>query len=137
MCDRTLWAHTLGCTAANGCLDLFARGQWRSDVPRIERLLRAGFAPCAELDGVLDVRVRGAIGAVDLKRAPNHGDLIACFVVRGVWIKPFGQVVYLTRAFVASDEDINRLTGAVARVLLNERLLGLSSLGARASASSG
>ena len=109
----TYMAHALGCAAANASLDLFETGEWRGNVARIERLLREGLEPCRDLPGVADVRVRGAIGVVELQAAPDHGALTARFATRGVWIRPFNRIVYLTPAFVASDDDVAHLTGAI------------------------
>lgn len=113
----TYMAHALGCAAANASLDLIEAGAWREDVPRISAGLEAGLAPCRALGGVADVRVLGAIGVVELKQAPDISALIARFVSEGVWIKPFGRIVYLTPALIAGDDDIARLTGAIVRVL--------------------
>ena len=109
----TYMAHALGCAAANASLDLFETGEWRGNVARIERLLREGLEPCRDLPGVADVRVRGAIGVVELQAAPDHGALNARFATRGVWIRPFNRIVYLTPAFVASNDDVAHLTGAI------------------------
>src|SRR6185312_4975297 len=109
----TYMAHALGCAAANASLDLFERGEWRAHVARIEKSLRDGLAPCRDLPGVADVRVKGAIGVVELERAPDHGALTARLIERGVWIRPFNRIFYLTPAFIASDDDIAQLTGAI------------------------
>jgi adenosylmethionine-8-amino-7-oxononanoate aminotransferase len=114
----TYMAHALGCAAANASLDLFERGDWTTQVAALARNLHAGLAPCADLPGVAEVRVMGAIGVVELKQAPDCQDLIRRFVERGVWIKPFGRIVYLTPAFIANDDDIAVLTDAVLAVLV-------------------
>jgi adenosylmethionine---8-amino-7-oxononanoate aminotransferase len=113
----TYMGHALGCAAANASLDLFQDGSWAANVARIAQRLEAGLAPCRDLPGVRDVRVRGAIGVVELSSAPDARALTARFVEEGVWIKPFGKVVYLTPAFVATDDDLATLTGAIVRVL--------------------
>jgi adenosylmethionine-8-amino-7-oxononanoate aminotransferase len=113
----TYMANPLACAAANASLDLFESGAWRGDVARIETALAAGLAPCRDLPGVRDVRVRGAIGVVELERAPDHAALTARFVEQGVWIRPFGKIVYLTPALVSTDEDIAALTRAITVML--------------------
>jgi adenosylmethionine-8-amino-7-oxononanoate aminotransferase len=113
----TYMGHALGCAAANASLDLFEQGDWRANVARIERGLRHGLAPCARLRGVADVRVLGAIGVVELDHAPDIPALIAGFVERDVWIKPFGRILYLTPALIASDDDIATLCAAIAAAL--------------------
>jgi adenosylmethionine-8-amino-7-oxononanoate aminotransferase len=113
----TYMANPLACAAANASLDLFEQGSWSAAVARIERGLRAGLEPCRNLPGVVDVRVRGAIGVVELATAVDAGKLCARFVEEGVWIRPMGRVVYLTPAFVIEDAELAALTSAMQRVL--------------------
>jgi adenosylmethionine---8-amino-7-oxononanoate aminotransferase len=117
----TYMAHALGCAAANASLDLFEQKDWRADLRRIKARLAEGLAPCRALPGVADVRVKGAIGVVQLERAPDIRALTARFVEAGVWIKPFGDIVYLTPAFIASDADLDALTGAIVSALQSIR----------------
>jgi adenosylmethionine-8-amino-7-oxononanoate aminotransferase len=113
----TYMANPLACAAANASLDLFEDGSWREDVERVSRGLADGLEPCRELPGVRDVRTLGAIGVVEMEEAVDAGALCARFAGEGVWIRPMGNVVYLTPAFVIGDEDLARLTGAVRKVL--------------------
>jgi adenosylmethionine-8-amino-7-oxononanoate aminotransferase len=113
----TYMANPLACAAANASLDLFEAGGWVADVRRIEEGLRAGLAPCRQAAGVVDVRVRGAVGVVEFARPLDAGALSQRFVQDGVWIRPMGKVVYLTPAFVISDAELARLTSAVAAVV--------------------
>jgi adenosylmethionine-8-amino-7-oxononanoate aminotransferase len=114
----TYMANPLACAAANASLDLFADGAWRGDVARIEAGLADGLAACRTARGVVDVRVSGAIGVVEFDQPVDAGALCARFVEEGVWIRPMGKVVYLTPPFVVTDAELDRLTGAVRRVLL-------------------
>lgn len=109
----TYMAHALGCAAANASLDLFEEGGWRAAVDRITARLIEGLGPLDGAPGVAQVRVKGAIGVVELDHYPDRARLTKNFVDRGVWIRPFGRVVYLTPAFVATDADLERLTGAI------------------------
>ena len=109
----TYMANPLACAAANASLDLFENGEWAAQVARIARGLGAGLAPCRGASGVTDVRVRGAIGVVELDAPVDTGGLCARFVDDGVWIRPMGKVIYLTPPFVATDEDLARLTKAI------------------------
>jgi adenosylmethionine-8-amino-7-oxononanoate aminotransferase len=113
----TYMGHALGCAAANASLDLFAEGAWTRDVKRIAARLEEGLAPARALAGVRDVRVRGAIGVVELDAAPDHQEITARFAARGVWIRPFNRIVYLTPALIIGDDDLERLTGAIVAVL--------------------
>ncbi|MGH6970438.1 MAG: adenosylmethionine--8-amino-7-oxononanoate transaminase [Caulobacteraceae bacterium] len=120
----TFMANPLACAAANASLDLFEDGAWRKNVARIEARLAEALAPCRAAPGVTDVRARGAIGVVEFDHALDAGALCARFAEMGVWIRPMGRVIYLTPAFVISDEELERLTGAVRRVVLAETLSG-------------
>jgi adenosylmethionine-8-amino-7-oxononanoate aminotransferase len=113
----TFMANPLACAAANASLDLFETGDWRADIDRIESGLTAGLAPCRGAPGVVDVRVRGAIGVVEFDQVVDAGGLCARFVDEGVWIRPMGKVVYLTPPFMIGDDDLARLTGAMRRVI--------------------
>jgi adenosylmethionine---8-amino-7-oxononanoate aminotransferase len=113
----TFMANPLACAAANASLDLFETEDWRGDVLRIEAGLTTGLAACRTAPGVVDVRVRGAIGVVEFDQPVDAGGLCARFVEQGVWIRPMGKVVYLTPPFMIGDDDLQRLTGAIERVI--------------------
>jgi adenosylmethionine-8-amino-7-oxononanoate aminotransferase len=113
----TFMANALGCAAANASLDLFAREPRLAQVAEIEAWLRTGLEPCRKLAGVKEVRVKGAIGVVELDRIENLNALRQRFIEEGVFVRPFGSIVYLTPAFNITKEDLAKLTGVVARVL--------------------
>jgi adenosylmethionine-8-amino-7-oxononanoate aminotransferase len=113
----TFMANALACAAANASLDLFEREPRLAQVGKIEQLLRQGLGPCRKLPRVKDVRVRGAIGVVELECVENLDALRQRFIDEGVFVRPFGSIVYLTPAFTISEEDLGKLTEAVARVL--------------------
>ncbi len=112
----TYMANPLACAAANASLDLFETEPRLKQVAVIEAQLREGLEPCRDLPGVLDVRVKGAIGAVQLQRldAPK---LRHEFAQRGFWIRPFGDIVYLTPAFTIPRDQLAALTCAVCSLL--------------------
>jgi len=113
----TYMANPLACAAANASLDLFETTDWRGDIRRIEAGLTEGLAACRNAPGVVDLRVRGAIGVVEFERPVDAGTLCARFVDEGVWIRPMGKVVYLTPPFIVTDGELECLTGAVTRVI--------------------
>jgi adenosylmethionine-8-amino-7-oxononanoate aminotransferase len=113
----TYMANPLACAAANASLDLFATGDWRADVARIEAGLREGLAPCRAAAGVVDVRVKGAIGVVEFAEPVAVGALSQRFAELGVWIRPMGKVIYLTPPYVITDGELEKLTRAVRTVL--------------------
>jgi adenosylmethionine-8-amino-7-oxononanoate aminotransferase len=113
----TFMANALACAAANASLDLFEAEPRLAHVAKIETALKEGLKPCRSLPRVLDVRVRGAIGVVELDRIDDLAAMRARFVEEGVFVRPFGQVIYLTPAFTIGADELNRLISAVQRVV--------------------
>jgi adenosylmethionine-8-amino-7-oxononanoate aminotransferase len=113
----TFAGNPLACAAANASLDLFESEPRLRQVAAIEQQLTSGLAACRALAGVRDVRVKGAIGAVQLDRVPQLEALRARFVRHGVWVRPFGDVVYLMPPLVIGAEDLERLIAALRDVL--------------------
>ena len=113
----TYCGNPLGCAAANASLDLFESEPRLAQVANIEAQLRDELAGCVGVSGVVDVRVKGAIGVVELAGRPNVGRLREQFVGEGVWVRPFGNVIYLMPALVIDADDLQTLTGAVNRVV--------------------
>lgn len=113
----TYMAHALGCAAANASLDLFETEDRLGQVAALSEQLKAGLAPCRDLPSVKDVRVLGAIGVVELHEAPDVEALRAAFIERGLWIRPLGNVVYLTPAFTIAEQDLTRLMDGIYSVL--------------------
>jgi adenosylmethionine-8-amino-7-oxononanoate aminotransferase len=113
----TFMANALACAAANASLDLFEREPRLAQVAEIAAGLERGLAPCRDMRGVKDVRVKGAIGVVELDSIADLDALRARFVEAGVFIRPFGSIVYLTPAFTISQEELATLTRAVVNVV--------------------
>ncbi len=113
----TYMANPLACAAANASLDLFDRESSTERVQRIEARLRDGLEPCRSMPGVVDVRVLGAIGVVQLDPETNIFALRPKLVDRGVWIRPFKDIVYLMPPLVIDAHDLDTLTEAVRTVL--------------------
>jgi adenosylmethionine-8-amino-7-oxononanoate aminotransferase len=109
----TFMANPLACAVALASLDLLADGDWRERVSAIERGLRAGLEPARELPGVIDVRVLGAIGVVQLDREVNVAAVTAAAVERGVWLRPFRDLIYTMPPYVIGEEDLALVAGGV------------------------
>jgi adenosylmethionine---8-amino-7-oxononanoate aminotransferase len=120
----TYSGHALACAAANASLDLFTMEPRLEQVGAIAAQLERGLAACRELRGVRDVRVKGAIGVVQLDREPKLEVLRSRFVRHGVWVRPFGDVVYLMPPLVIGNEDLATLTAAVCDVVTEAALAG-------------
>jgi len=113
----TFMANPLACTAANTSIELLLNSPWQQNIFRIEEQLRTGLRPCAGLNSVKDVRVLGAIGVVELHRPADMKIIQPMLVEAGVWVRPFGKLVYLMPPYIISDTDLGLLTAAVFNVL--------------------
>jgi adenosylmethionine-8-amino-7-oxononanoate aminotransferase len=113
----TFMGNALGCAAANASLDLFGREPRLAQVEAIATALTEGLGPCRQMLGVKDVRVRGAVGVVELERIDDLAALRARFIDEGVFVRPFGRIVYLTPAFTIGADDLARLIAAVVKVV--------------------
>ena len=109
----TFMGNPLAAAVSNASIDLLRAGGWRNDVARIERGLREGLAPAREIPGVRDVRVLGAIGVVQLDGEVDVAEAGRAAVERGVWLRPFRDLVYTMPPYVTGDEDLARIAGAV------------------------
>ena len=118
----TFMANPLACSVANASLDLLLGSEWERSVSRIEHGLASGLAPCAELSHVAEVRVLGAIGVVELKQPVDMKTIQPALVAQGVWVRPFGKLVYLMPPYVTSDEDLSALTQAVVQVVSSMKI---------------
>ncbi len=114
----TFAGNALACAAANASLDLFETEPRLQQAAAIAAQLAGGLAACRNLRGVRDVRVKGAIGVVQLERTPQLEALRQRFVAHGVWVRPFGDVVYLMPPLVIGSSDLDRLMAAVYNVLV-------------------
>jgi adenosylmethionine-8-amino-7-oxononanoate aminotransferase len=113
----TYTGNALACAAANASLTLFETEPRLEQVAAIEARLTDGLDPCRSVDHVVDVRVKGAIGVVQLDRIPDLDGLRQALLAEGVWVRPFGDVVYLMPPFVIADDELEALIGAVVKVV--------------------
>jgi adenosylmethionine-8-amino-7-oxononanoate aminotransferase len=109
----TFMANPLACAASLASLELLEERGWRADVARVEAGLRAGLAPAASLPGVRDVRVQGAIGVVQLEREVDVAVATAAAVERGVWLRPFRDLVYAMPPYATDDADLALVADAI------------------------
>ncbi|NLA54815.1 MAG: adenosylmethionine--8-amino-7-oxononanoate transaminase [Corynebacterium humireducens] len=105
----TFMANPLACAVATASLELIATGEWRSDVARIESGLRAGLAPLRETPGVADVRVRGAIGVVEMEQPVDMEATTQAALAEGVWLRPFGRLIYTMPPYICTDDDVAQI----------------------------
>jgi len=113
----TYMANPLAATAANASLDLFENGERLEQVDRIENTLKEQLEPCRKIPGVKDVRVMGAVGVVQMTSPRDIDWLRQRFTEENVWIRPFGDVVYLMPSFVINKDELTALTRAIVCVM--------------------
>jgi len=113
----TYMGNALACAAANASLDLFDRENRLRAAADIAADMALGLGPCLAFKGVRDVRVKGAIGVVELDRIDDLNDLKRRLVAEGVWVRPFRNIVYLAPALSIDATDLKTLTGAIRRVV--------------------
>lgn len=113
----TFMGNALACAAANASLDLLDEGNWKSQVAAIGEQLSAELESCRALPMVSDVRVLGAIGVVELHEPVDMAVVQPAFVEEGVWIRPFGKLVYTMPPYVVESSDLSQITRAIRKVV--------------------
>lgn len=113
----TFMANPLACTAALTSIRLLLESNWQENINRIQQGLEQGLLPCKELSQVNDVRVLGAIGVVELNEPVDMKTIVPQFVEAGVWVRPFGKLVYLMPPYIIEDNDLNVLTDALVTII--------------------
>jgi adenosylmethionine---8-amino-7-oxononanoate aminotransferase len=109
----TFMANPLACSVAIASIELLLSQPWQSTVSRLNAELSAGLAAAAELPNVAEVRTLGAIGVIELTEPVDMKTVQPMFVERGVWVRPFGKLVYTMPSFVMNTEDVATLTAAM------------------------
>jgi adenosylmethionine-8-amino-7-oxononanoate aminotransferase len=113
----TFMGNPLACSAAIASIELLLSQPWQRTIQRLQLALQRGLAPAAELPQVADVRVLGAIGVVELKAPVDLREVQPMFIERGIWLRPFGKLVYTMPPLIMNDEEVAELTAAMVEVV--------------------
>lgn len=116
----TFMANPLACSVASASIDLLLQSDWGRNVSRIERRLNEGLSSLQEHPAVADVRVLGAVGVVEMVEAVDLASVQQTFVSSGVWVRPFGKLIYVMPPYIIGNEDIDLLVTAIRKVVEEE-----------------
>lgn len=113
----TFMGNPLACSIASASIDLLLEADWQNRIAAIETGLKYGLEPCRQFDTVADVRVLGAIGVVEMKHPVCLSEIQERLIKLGVWLRPFGRLIYTMPPYVIDDRQLQQLTDAVYQVL--------------------
>jgi adenosylmethionine-8-amino-7-oxononanoate aminotransferase len=119
----TFMGNPLACSVANASIDLLLMDDWATNVDRIASILAQQIEPFKGLTEVADTRVLGAIGVIEMKEPVNLVDIQRQFVSQGIWVRPFGKLVYVMPPFIISDDELEQLMKRIYSVLKKKNKL--------------
>lgn len=117
----TFMGNPLACAAANASLSLLSEYDIPEKITQLERWMKDALIPCTQLEQVKEIRCLGGIGVVELKNAVNLHDIQPKFVELGVWVRPFGKLIYLMPPYIISQAQIQTLANAIYHIISEER----------------
>ncbi|MGB0669338.1 MAG: aminotransferase class III-fold pyridoxal phosphate-dependent enzyme, partial [Porticoccaceae bacterium] len=113
----TFMGNPLACSVANASIDLLLGADWQSNIQRIETTLKQQLEQFTQLQTVATTRALGAIGVIEMHEPVNVAEIQRKFVAAGVWVRPFGKLIYVMPPFISSDQDLIRLMAGIYQVL--------------------
>ncbi len=113
----TYMGNPLACSIALSSIQLLLSRDWKANIKRIETKLLSGLEPCRKFKQVKDVRVLGAIGVVEMKEAVDMERVQQQFVEQGIWIRPFGRLIYTMPPYIIEDHELDTLTQKMTQVI--------------------
>jgi adenosylmethionine-8-amino-7-oxononanoate aminotransferase len=116
----TFMGNPLACSIANASIDLLLASDWQANIQRIEAILREELSHAASLTSVVNVRCLGAIGVIELKDNVDMTSIQARFISKGIWMRPFGKLVYTMPPYIISDQDLTQLCRSIVAAVTEE-----------------
>jgi adenosylmethionine-8-amino-7-oxononanoate aminotransferase len=116
----TFMGNPLACSIANASIDLLLASDWQANIQRIEAILREELSHAASLTSVANVRCLGAIGVIELKDNVDMTSIQARFINKGIWMRPFGKLVYTMPPYIISDQDLTQLCRSIVAAVTEE-----------------
>jgi adenosylmethionine-8-amino-7-oxononanoate aminotransferase len=116
----TYMANPLACAVANASIELLLESEWQTRIQQIEEKLTQLLSPCEALSQVAEVRCLGAIGVIEMKSPVDMASIVPQFVDAGIWVRPFGKLVYLMPPYIISDTELAQLCETLVGVLGNQ-----------------
>ena len=116
----TFMANPLACAVAVASIELLIESDWQQHIGQIELQLKQLLSPCAELPQVAEVRCLGAIGVIEMKQAVDMASIMRQFVDAGIWVRPFGKLIYLMPAYIISAQELEQLCTALIEIVARQ-----------------
>lgn len=113
----TFMANPLACAVAVASIEQLIESDWQQRVNQIELQLKQLLSPCAELPQVAEVRCLGAIGVIEMKQAVDMRSIMCQFVDAGIWVRPFGKLVYLMPPYIISTQELKQLCTSLIEIV--------------------
>jgi len=113
----TFMANPLACSVANASLNLLLDSNWQEDIKRIEQILKTELLPLIDNKNVADVRIKGAIGVLELTSNIDVESVQRQLINSGVWLRPYGKLLYTMPPFVINNEELLTITSAMKSVV--------------------